>query len=280
MNAPSGVITLTTDFGVQDSYVGTMKGVILRINPSATMVDLTHQISPQAVLEASLVLESAYRFFPLGTIHLTVVDPGVGTHRRAILVEAGGFYFVGPDNGIFTRVLEAEADVRVFELTNPSFMLPRISDTFMGAMSSRRSPPIFAGDRPGGIRALVEHPVELALPQPRRWGPSCGRSHFDRQFRQRHHQRLTRGLRDRRRRPAVRDHDQRAHDRSAAPRLPGSGGGANPCPLRQRRPPRDRGGAEGLIADWGWARGIRWWSPSGSADAGSRAPVLSFPGSH
>lgn len=171
MNAPSGVITLTTDFGVQDSYVGTMKGVILRINPSATMVDLTHQISPQAVLEASLVLESAYRFFPLGTIHLTVVDPGVGTHRRAILVEAGGFYFVGPDNGIFTRVLEAEADVRVFELTNPSFMLPRISDTFHGRdVFAPVAAYLSQGIAPEEFGPLVEHPVELALPQPRRWG--------------------------------------------------------------------------------------------------------------
>ncbi len=100
------IITLTTDFGTRDPWVGIMKGVILGICPDARLVDLTHEIAPQDVLEAALALESAARHFPKGAAHLAVVDPGVGSSRRALALHAGGQFFVGPDNGLFTFALE------------------------------------------------------------------------------------------------------------------------------------------------------------------------------
>src|SRR5262249_60004081 len=104
---PSGVVTLLTDFGLDDSYVGVVKGVILAVNPAAHLVDLTHAIPPQNVLRGALALEGAYRFFPPGTVHLAVVDPGVGGPRRALAGKADGHTFVGPGNGIFGFLLPA-----------------------------------------------------------------------------------------------------------------------------------------------------------------------------
>lgn len=99
------VITLTTDFGLKDSYVAAMKGVILGINPEVILVDVSHDIAPQNVKEAAFVLGTAYRYFPDGTIHLVVVDPGVGTDRRGLAVNGSGHYFVAPDNGVLSYVL-------------------------------------------------------------------------------------------------------------------------------------------------------------------------------
>src|SRR3984957_823542 len=96
------LITLTTDFGTSDHFVGAMKGVILSLAPQARIVDITHGIAPFAVSEAAFTIAQAWRWFPQGTIHVVVVDPGVGTARRPILVEAGGHRFLGPDNGVFT----------------------------------------------------------------------------------------------------------------------------------------------------------------------------------
>ena len=100
------MITLTTDFGTSDYFVGAMKGVILTIAPKARIVDITHQITPFEVNEAAFTINEASRWFPKGTIHVVVVDPGVGTARRPILVEAGGQRFIGPDNGVFTMIYE------------------------------------------------------------------------------------------------------------------------------------------------------------------------------
>jgi S-adenosyl-L-methionine hydrolase (adenosine-forming) len=127
-----GVITLITDFGLHDSYVGTMKGVILRIHPQARLIDVTHQITAQDILEASLVLDSGYRFFPAGTVHVVVVDPEVGSGRRSIVVAGSEHFFVGPDNGTFTGVLDSDPDARVYEIRERQFLLPAISDTFHG----------------------------------------------------------------------------------------------------------------------------------------------------
>jgi hypothetical protein len=99
------VITLTTDFGISDGYVASMKGVILGINPQAQIVDLTHSIDPQSVREASFILHTTWHSFPDGTIHLAVVDPGVGSHRRSIAVKTPAGYFVTPDNGMLSYVL-------------------------------------------------------------------------------------------------------------------------------------------------------------------------------
>lgn len=125
------VITLTTDFGLRDPFVGVMKGVILGINPAAQLVDLTHEITPQDVLEAALAVEAAVSFFPPGTIHLVVVDPGVGSARRPLGVSAGGHLFVGPDNGVFS-FLFTEPGWTAVALEAPAFRLPEVSRTFHG----------------------------------------------------------------------------------------------------------------------------------------------------
>src|SRR5262249_31852447 len=101
---PNGIITLTTDFGLIDSYVGSMKGVILGIAPDARLVDISHAIGPQNTLQASHILKTFYEYFPPGTIHLVIVDPGVGSQRRAIAFQTPEATFVAPDNGILTEV--------------------------------------------------------------------------------------------------------------------------------------------------------------------------------
>jgi S-adenosylmethionine hydrolase len=125
------VVALLTDFGVRDHYVGTMKGVILGICPEATLVDISHDIGAHDVTDAAFELAASYRYFPAGTIFLAVVDPGVGTTRRAIAAEAAGFRFVAPDNGILTLVLH-EAASEAVELSNPRYARATISRTFEG----------------------------------------------------------------------------------------------------------------------------------------------------
>jgi len=125
------LVTLTTDFGSRDPFVGIMKGVILGICPGAQLVDITHEVAPHDILEAALALESSVRFFPESTVHLAVVDPGVGSARRALAVRTRGQYFVGPDNGIFTSALALDGWVAV-SLEAPAYRLPVVSSTFHG----------------------------------------------------------------------------------------------------------------------------------------------------
>jgi len=120
MNADPSIITITTDFGTQDGYVPAMKGTMLSIAPSARLVDVSHEIHPQDVMEAAFVLQTAQPYFPEGTIHLVVVDPGVGTERRAVALRHEGHWYVGPDNGVFPLVLEGETPEAVVELDEPS----------------------------------------------------------------------------------------------------------------------------------------------------------------
>lgn len=127
-----GTIALLTDFGTQDSYVGVMKGVMRRINPDADFIDITHAIPPQDVAGGAFALEGAYAFFPAGTTFLVVVDPGVGSTRRAVGVAAGGYHFVAPDNGVLSRVLRRFESVRAALLQNPAYQLPQVSSTFHG----------------------------------------------------------------------------------------------------------------------------------------------------
>ena len=115
----SGVITLLTDFGTDDPFVGVMKGVILGRFPSARIVDLTHGIAPQDVAHGAFWLERSFRWFPAGTVHVAVVDPGVGTARAALAVRAAGHVFVGPDNGLLAGVIACDraAEVRAIDIT-------------------------------------------------------------------------------------------------------------------------------------------------------------------
>jgi S-adenosylmethionine hydrolase len=128
----NSLVTLLTDFGQQDSYVGVIKGVILSLAPQVTLVDLTHAVPPQDVLTGAWMLHISWRYFPEGTIILAVVDPGVGSTRRAIAFQAANRTFVGPDNGLFSYVLAASAPERAVALDNPVYQLPSPSATFHG----------------------------------------------------------------------------------------------------------------------------------------------------
>lgn len=133
MNADSSIVTITTDFGTQDGYVPAMKGTMLSIAPSARLVDVTHEVDPQDVMESAFVLMSAQPFFPEGTVHLVVVDPGVGTDRRAVALRHGDHWYVGPDNGVFPLVLDGNTPDAMVELTNPdTWRTPTPSATFHG----------------------------------------------------------------------------------------------------------------------------------------------------
>jgi S-adenosylmethionine hydrolase len=126
------VIALLTDFGTRDHYAGTMKGVALALCPDATLVDITHDIPPHDVLGGSLELAASYKYFPAGTIFLTVVDPGVGSQRRAIAADAAGYRFVAPDNGVLTLVFKESPPKRVVEITERRYARPTVSRTFEG----------------------------------------------------------------------------------------------------------------------------------------------------
>ena len=126
------IVTLTTDFGIADGYVGVMKGVILSIAPDVQLVDLSHHIPPQDVRQAAYLLYTVFSYFPPDTIHVVVVDPGVGTQRRAIALWTPQGTFVGPDNGLFTYVLTEVEAWRAVELSNPAYRLAHVSNTFHG----------------------------------------------------------------------------------------------------------------------------------------------------
>jgi S-adenosylmethionine hydrolase len=126
------IITLLTDFGTRDEYVGLMKGVILSINPAVTIVDITHRIDRQDIVEAAYVIHSAYRYFPAGSVHLIVVDPGVGTGRSLLAFKMRKQYFVAPDNGVLTLLFNDESDTTLIRLTNSNFFLKTVSRTFHG----------------------------------------------------------------------------------------------------------------------------------------------------
>jgi len=123
---PSGIVTLLTDFGLDDAYVGAMKGAILALYPKASIVDLSHGVRPFAMLQGAFLLDSAWRSFPAGTVHMAVVDPGVGTNRKAIAFKAADHFFVGPDNGVFTFLTEPISET--VELATP----PEAAPTFHG----------------------------------------------------------------------------------------------------------------------------------------------------
>jgi S-adenosylmethionine hydrolase len=167
------VLTLTTDFGLQDGFVGTMKGVIWSICPSAQIADISHAIAPQNVLEGALVLWRAYTFFPAGTVHVAVVDPGVGTPRRALATRLGEYYFVGPDNGLFTPIyVEAEKNgwpLEIVHLTNRRYFLVEVSRTFHGRdIFAPVGAHLANGVLLTELGTAISDPVRLTLPKPER----------------------------------------------------------------------------------------------------------------
>jgi S-adenosyl-L-methionine hydrolase (adenosine-forming) len=167
------IITLTTDFGLKDGFIGVLKGVIWGICPEAQIADITHSITPQNVLEGAFALLRAAPFFPQGTVHIAVVDPGVGTNRRLMAAKLGTHFFVGPDNGLFTPVIDdAERNCLPMEfihLVNPDFWLPHISNTFHGRDIFA---PVGAHLAKGVLLSTMgtpfSDPVRLVIPKPER----------------------------------------------------------------------------------------------------------------
>jgi S-adenosylmethionine hydrolase len=168
---PIPVISLTTDFGSQDGFVGTLKGAIWSICPAAQIADISHAITPQNVLQGALTLGRAYPFFPNGTVHVAVVDPGVGTSRRPIAACLGKHFFVGPDNGLFTPAFEqAEKNgwpLEVVHLTNERFWLPAVSHTFHGRdIFAPVAAHLARGVPFTDLGPALSDPVRIALPKP------------------------------------------------------------------------------------------------------------------
>lgn len=168
-----GTLTLTTDFGTKDGFVGTMKGVIWNICPGVQIADISHAISPQNVLEGAFVLRRAYTFFALGTVHVAVIDPGVGTDRRPIAARLGGHYFVAPDNGLLTPMLEdAEKNnwpVEIVHTKNDKYFLQDISLTFHGRdIFAPIGAHIANGVPLSNLGPPISDPVRMALPQPQK----------------------------------------------------------------------------------------------------------------
>ncbi len=162
------LITLLTDFGSRDAYVGIMKGVILGINPWVRLVDLSHEVPPQDILFGALVLQSAWRFFPFGTIHLAVVDPGVGSARRGLAAAVRGQFLVGPDNGLFSLILAACPPQLVVSLENPRYFLPEVSATFHGRdIFAPVAAHLSLGVPLTDFGSVLSEPVQLDLPVPR-----------------------------------------------------------------------------------------------------------------
>ena len=174
------VITLTTDFGLDDPFVGIMKGVILNIVPDAQIIDITHNIEPQNITQAALILNATYPWFPRKTVHVVVVDPGVGSVlkakgktkktagpiiRRAMVVQSKFRTFIGPDNGVLT--LGIQPDSRVYEITNKKYFLKNVSNTFHGRdVFAPCAGWIASGIAHAKMGPRVLKPVRLDFPQP------------------------------------------------------------------------------------------------------------------
>jgi S-adenosylmethionine hydrolase len=167
----AGLVTLTTDFGLRDAYVAEMKGVMLGIarkaNQSLQLIDVTHEVERHDITEGALALEAAAPFFPAGTVHLAVIDPGVGTARRGLAVDLGEQMLVGPDNGLFTPFLAGDG-WRAFEIAEADYRLPMVSRTFHGRdLFAPAAAHLALGLDPARLGPVVSDPVRLAWPEVR-----------------------------------------------------------------------------------------------------------------
>jgi hypothetical protein len=163
---PSGLITLTTDFGVGSPYVAQLKGVILSICPSARIVDLSHAVPPQDVFHAALVLADTAPLFPPGTLHIAVVDPGVGSERQIVYVRAGQQAYIAPDNGLLSRVIEQHETTAIIALTKCEFWCREVSFTFHGRdIMAPAAAHILCGTRPEELGRPQERLVSLPWPE-------------------------------------------------------------------------------------------------------------------
>jgi S-adenosylmethionine hydrolase len=167
---PSPILTLTTDFGLSDHYVGAMKGVILSICPRAQIVDITHMVSPYEITEGAYLIAQAWRTFPKKTVHVVVVDPGVGTSRRPILMEAGGQYFIAPDNGVLSMIyLREPAKVRL--ISSEKYFRHPVSKTFHGRdIFAPVAAHLAAGVTPAQFGKRIENYLRPVFQKPQRAG--------------------------------------------------------------------------------------------------------------
>lgn len=153
-------ITLLTDFGLKDPYVGIMKGVILSIYPDVRIVDITHEVDPQDVREGAFLIEEYYRYFERGTIHVAVVDPTVGSDRKPVVFSKDGYFFIGPDNGLFTLILDDATPV--FAIENKRYMRKEISPTFHGRdIFAPAAAYLASGVQLSMFGSVVQKPVRL-----------------------------------------------------------------------------------------------------------------------
>lgn len=165
----AGIITILTDFGTTDPYVGIMKGVILSLNPEARIVDLTHEIPHGDIRAGAFALSSAATWFPPGTVHLAVVDPGVGGRRKAVAVEGERYVFVGPDNGLLAPAAGKDRVKRVVEISNPKYALDRISSTFHGRdVFAPAAAHLAGGLDPDSLGPVLDGLAGLEVPEPAR----------------------------------------------------------------------------------------------------------------
>ncbi len=165
------IIALLTDFGTKDYYVASMKGVILKINPRCTIIDISHQVSPQDIREGAFLLASVFSYFPEKTIYLAVIDPEVGGKRKPILLRTRNYFFVGPDNGLFTLVAEKDGVEWVIELTHSKYFLSPISSTFHGRdIFAPVAAHLSLGVRPQSLGKRIDQWVRLDLKKPEEKG--------------------------------------------------------------------------------------------------------------
>jgi S-adenosylmethionine hydrolase len=156
------IITLTTDFGLTDNFVGVMKGVILSIAKDAVVVDLTHNVTPQDIHQAAFVLLTGFSYFPSSTVHVCVVDPGVGSGRRILAVKALDHFFVAPDNGVLSYVLDRAGSFDCWSVENPDYMLPEVSQTFHGRdIMAPTAAWILKGVEPKALGLWIDDPIRL-----------------------------------------------------------------------------------------------------------------------
>ena len=161
------VITLLTDFGNQDAYVGIMKGVIAGINPFANIVDICHSISPQDIFSGAYLLYTSYKYFPRKTIHVVVVDPGVGSRRNIICVETKNYFFLAPDNGILSFIVQEERLKSIIRVTNSKYFLPSLSSTFHGRdVFAPVAAHLSLGVRSQKMGIKINQPEQLDIPKP------------------------------------------------------------------------------------------------------------------
>jgi S-adenosylmethionine hydrolase len=164
------LINLTTDFGLSDHYVGTMKGVILKICPTARIVDISHGVGAFAIAEAAFTLSQAYDYFPRGTVHVAVVDPGVGTSRRPVLAKAAGQYFIAPDNGVLSMIYARESH-KVRAISSDRYFLKPVSQTFHGRdIFAPVAAHLASGIAPARFGKLIEDYLRLSFDKPERTG--------------------------------------------------------------------------------------------------------------